>query len=601
MEDKIFKKIKLAVTILIVVLFVWFLILSPLISFNKYEKQMTEAAQKYFKTYSNELPTGERIKTLTLQDLYYKAFVKEDFYIPHTKKPCNLKESWVKVKKVDGEYKYYTYLKCGVLQSMVDHKGPKVTIKGEETLKIARGDKYKEYGVETVVDNKDGKLDPKDVEIRGKVDTSKVGTYEVKYVAFDSLKNRTEVIRKVIVEEQLKNTVMQKTANKGYYVGEPNNNYIYLSKMLFRIIGVEDGNVVVVADEDVANVNYDGLDEWLDYYYEHIDNKTKKSLVKNKYCNMKISSTSLNITKCSSFTNERYVYIPSVIDINKAAVSNGNDNFMRPSTMSWTANSSDDNNKAYLTRDAFYSDQNSKVKAYDKTSNYGVRPKLTIKGSTLIIDGDGTRNNPYSIGDVKKASGGDYLNTRITGEYIKYSGMLWRIIDVEKDGTTKVISQETLFNDEEPVQYYYNPKESNTIYNPNKKGNVGYLINNRATEYVNTSYFVNHQIEVPIYKDKILYNKEISTKKYKTRLAAPNMYEMFSAYTKNDGNLRSHWLINSSNQKYVNGAMTDIGVIVNEKTNAYDRYGVRLTGYLHKNILITSGHGTEDVPYVIAK
>lgn len=598
MDDKIFKKIKLAVTILIIVLFVWFLILSPLIAFNKYEKQMTEAGQKYFKTYSNELPTGERVKTLTLQDLYYKAFVKEDFYIPYTKKPCDLKESWVKVKKVDGEYKYFTYLKCGVLQSMIDHKGPKVTLKGEETLKVARGDKYKELGVETVIDNKDGKLEPKDVEIRGKVDTSKVGTYEIKYVAFDTLKNRTEVVRKVIVEEQLKNTVMEKTSKKGYYTGNPDNNYIYLSKMLFRIIGIENGNVVVVADEDVANVNYAGLDEWLDYYYEHINKKTKESLVKNKYCDMKLNDMTLNTNECNSYTKERYVYIPSIVDINKAQTNMGN--FMRPSTMSWTANAKDDK-MAYLTRDAFFSDKTAKVKAYDKTSNYGVRPKLTIKGNTLIVAGDGTRNNPYSIGDVKKAAGGDYLNTRITGEYIKYSGMLWRIVDVQKDGTTKVISQETLFSEEQPVLYYYNPSENNTIYNPNKKGNVGYLINNRATEYVNTKYFVNHEIEVPIYKDKIQYNKEASTKKYKVRLAAPNMYEMFSAYAMNDDNLKSHWLINSSNTKYINGAMTDIGVIVNEKINAYDRYGVRVTGYLHKNILITSGHGTHNVPYVIAK
>ena len=48
MEDKIIKKIKLVVTVLIVVLFVWFLIINPLISFKGYEKQMREAAERYF-------------------------------------------------------------------------------------------------------------------------------------------------------------------------------------------------------------------------------------------------------------------------------------------------------------------------------------------------------------------------------------------------------------------------------------------------------------------------------------------------------------------------------------------------------------------------
>lgn len=596
MENKMMKKIKLAVTILIIALFIWFLVLSPLISFKNYEKQMTEAGEKYYRTYSNELPTGERVKTLTLQDLYYKAFVKEDFYIPYTEKPCDLKASWVKVKKVDGEYKYYTYLKCGVLESTIDHKGPKITLKGEETMKIAKGDTFKEPGIESVIDNTDGKLEVKNVEIRGTVDTSKVGTYEIKYIAFDKMKNRSEAIRKIVVEEQLKNTVKSSTNDLGYYTGANPNNYIRFSNMLFRIIGLDGNNVTLVAEEDIANVDYNGIDKWLDYYYDNLHKNSKKYMVKAKYCNMPLTEETLNTTECSKYTNERYVYIPSAIDINKAEQTG---NYLKTKTMSWLANEKDAKT-AYLTRYFFYGENDRIYMAYDKTQNYGVRPKITIKGTTHIKDGDGTKSNPYTIGEIPKAKGGENLNTRTTGEYITYSGMLWRIIKTEKDGTTKVICNETLYDEENLVVYNYDSQKS-TIYNPKEKGNVGYAINNRAPEFLNTKYFVNHEINVPIYKNKIEYKKEKETKKYKVKLSAPNMYEMFSAMpVGTEDNVQRYWLVNSTKEKFIVGAITDIGVPI-DKISIYGRYGVRPVGYLDKNVLITSGKGTEENPYVITK
>ena len=99
-----------------------------------------------------------------------------------------------------------------MLQSSIDHTGPEIKLNGSEEVTIGLGSKYKEEGVKSVVDNTDGKLDVKDVVIKGNVDTSKVGTYEVEYVAFDSLKNRTSVTRKVNVINNL-NSVVKKALN----------------------------------------------------------------------------------------------------------------------------------------------------------------------------------------------------------------------------------------------------------------------------------------------------------------------------------------------------------------------------------------------------
>ncbi len=58
MDKKGLKGIKLVFTFLIVLLFVWFLIIYPMISFHKNEMKLTDAAKRYYELNSNRLPTG---------------------------------------------------------------------------------------------------------------------------------------------------------------------------------------------------------------------------------------------------------------------------------------------------------------------------------------------------------------------------------------------------------------------------------------------------------------------------------------------------------------------------------------------------------------
>ena len=106
MQKGVVKKFKLFITLAIVVAFLWFLVVSPMITFRSNEKKMEDAAKRYFELNSRELPTGERIKTVGLNTLYHKAFIEGDLYIPYTHKTCSIENSWVKVKKVNNEYKW---------------------------------------------------------------------------------------------------------------------------------------------------------------------------------------------------------------------------------------------------------------------------------------------------------------------------------------------------------------------------------------------------------------------------------------------------------------------------------------------------------------
>ena len=150
MNKKAVRKIKLMVTCAILFGFLWFLVLSPMITFHDNEKTLEEAARRYFDLNPNELPTGERVKTVYLNTLYHKSFLKNDLRIPLTKKTCSIENSWVKVKRVNGDYKYYTYLECGVLTSNIDHKGPTIKLRGDKEMTIDVGNAYEEPGIESV-------------------------------------------------------------------------------------------------------------------------------------------------------------------------------------------------------------------------------------------------------------------------------------------------------------------------------------------------------------------------------------------------------------------------------------------------------------------
>lgn len=586
------KQIRLVVTLIIIGLFIWFLVLSPYITFKKNERTMLEAAKRYYELNSDKLPTGTRMSTVTLQTLSRESYIKEDFYVPFSKKPCSITKSWVKVKHTDSGYKYYTYLQCGVLKSTTDHTGPVITLNGSSEIIINKGDTYEEPGVKKVVDNTDGKIDVKEVEITGEVNTSKVGTYTITYSVMDSFKNETVKKRTVKVVQQLKNTV-EKATKTGLYVGEVTNNYIKFSGMNFRIVGVVDGNVKIASAEDIANVNYSDLDEWLKYYYEHINKDSKDYVVKTKYCNDTLTDTSTK--ECSKYTDEKYVYILSVQDINNATDDAGN-SYLYPETIDWVANAKT-NKESWTTRE-YFSDSTLKYMEFSKDYNFGIRPVLTIKGDALITSGDGTSEKPYMIDDYDIGTSGDKVNTRLSGEFIEYSNMLWQIIETTDSSLTKVISYNTMTVDS-LRDISYPTGETKNIYNPNKKGNIGYIINQKASDAIDEKYFVKTEIEVPIYKTLATYKGNSSTKKYNVKFHAPNMYEMHTA--RNTNTQRSYWLMNSSNEEYRRYIVSEIGVVFYEKEGTPTDAGTRIVGYLDKNCQIVQGQGTKDNPYKITK
>lgn len=102
-----------------------------------------------------------------------------------------------------GEYKISYKLfnrKTERTVKIVDTEKPIIKLKGKETVSLYQGEKYSEAGYEAS-DNYDGDLTDK-VEIENKVDTDKVGSYEIIYKVKDSSNNEVSVKRSVEIKEK---------------------------------------------------------------------------------------------------------------------------------------------------------------------------------------------------------------------------------------------------------------------------------------------------------------------------------------------------------------------------------------------------------------
>ena len=82
-----------------------------------------------------------------------------------------------------------------------DRKAPSITLTGGDSIIIYKNTRYSENGY-TAIDECDGDITNK-VEIKGEVDTSKVGEYSIEYKVVDNNGNETSVKRIIVVKDKI--------------------------------------------------------------------------------------------------------------------------------------------------------------------------------------------------------------------------------------------------------------------------------------------------------------------------------------------------------------------------------------------------------------
>ncbi len=249
----------------------------------------------------------------------------------------------------------------------------------------------------------------------------------------------------------------------------------------------------------------------------------------------------------------------------------------------------------------------------------GTRPAINLKSSVKVVSGDGSENNPYRLeGDNDSNLNGTLLNTRYSGEYIKFGegeNTLYRIVSHETSGLTKITSAEPLKSGGTFVTSAFG--DTGTYSSTNTIGT--FLNGDYLTSYVGSSY--SNMIEP-------------STTWYLGSVGSGASYRLakYSSATGNDlttntttaqvGLLRFGELMAGQFDRYaIKGGSSSTGFTTDYWTltpygtslvryvyrygNAIyyspsTTYGTRPAMNLKSSVMITGGSGTKSDPFVLA-
>lgn len=365
-----------------------------------------------------------------------------------------------------------------------------------------------------------------------------------------------------------------------WYQGNVTNNYVWYSGLLWRIVSIDQNrNIKLVTDEVITILSYHGTGfvnsdvyQWLNptnqlntgIFYHNL-NENGKLLVETDNCLDNISSPT-NVT-CKKVKTSK-VGLLSLYDYDQAK---GKNSYLNTGQAFYTASLKSKEEVWLIQKDGTLST----VKT-ENTGN-GVRPVITLKNTTVLYSGNGTKDKPYQIENRKK----ELLSDVNVGEYVTYSNGSYRVIAKEKENV-KVMANEVL-----PSSRSFS--EDSIVYDTKEYGTLAYQINNEYTEYYdNPEWIKAGTFYYGFYRGKEDSYQSIYQSKLVANIGLPQVGDYFiddisGIYTMNPSNMENSTMITIENGKYFADFVTK------EKK-------IRPVFYLDGNLKI-SGEGTKESPY----
>ncbi len=576
--------------------------------FRQEEKKFQEAAEYYYFQYPSRLPKKEgEMTSVTLKELNDLERI-EKLMIPKENDICSL-DSWVRVFKEGEEYRYYTYLSCGKYQSNVDHEGPTITLNGDNPYYVTVGGEYQDPGIEKVFDDVDQELPVEEVlSDTSNVNTKKIGSYTVRYTAYDKMHNRSDVTREVQVIRNIKDEVIAQTDSSNIYKGANASNYLLFSGMLWRIVKVnEDGTLKLILDDNAANLIYrqDGesfeqsnIAHWLnDYFYSLLHNADTYISQQSTWCESPLENLSKINQTCETYSNGLPVGLLSVKEFLDTYDSN-NRTYFSVNTSFWLLDHKNEES-GYL----FYPSSKERVIMRDNQELGGVRPVINLKTeNSFVIDGNGTASDPYKLNDYTYGKDNDKLSDRYIGEYLNYSGQYFRIIGFDEEKNIKVISAGTIKNSTTALELKagYDKMDEILLFDPTKEGNLGYKLNYEIGNYLNDDLLIEHEFTRSYFDDTKKYN-ECTTDTFHATFAIPNSYDLFSGVNSNNMLIgTNYYLMDVVNQNgYFLMTNTTNGHTFNVLGEIFPLNSFKIVAFINKDARLAGGKGTFWDPYFI--
>ena len=399
-----------------------------------------------------------------------------------------------------------------------------------------------------------------------------------------------------------------------FTTGETPNNYLWYSGKLWRVVSVnnEEKTVKLVTQWNISAIpynpnnqpNFEGsyMEEWLndtsvDGFLRNL-REPEKFIVMDAKWNATLTTSTSKPSETTMVTDA--VGLLNIYEYTMSYRGTTYESGYLNNGLYWLTLTPVDASKI---RSILYSGS---INSANPSSAGDVRPSINLKSNAKVIDGNGTVDNPYKLeGDNDKDLNGVKLNTRYSGEYIRFGigeNNLYRIVSHETPGLTKITSAD--------------PIKESEIFITKALGAVNYSTNTTMGSFLNGEYLTKYV------GDNYANMIEDSTTWYLGTLGNGASYKL-AKYTDESGNtltsnitnakiglLRYGELMAGQFAKYGNNTNYWTLTLYNESsvrsagdgggTNVYIptvEYGVQPALNLKENVIITGGLGTKEQPF----
>ena len=411
------------------------------------------------------------------------------------------------------------------------------------------------------------------------------GTRFIKYYLEEksTASKEAHTLAKKIKDKNINSETFKQINGQDYFTDNSNNNYLWYSNILWRIIKVNSDNSITAISEssltslaagDTLKFQESYINKWLNYNEEEYTGILEKNLNQvETYLQPSTLCTDIVDTltneDCQNRTENGYI---SLLDT-KDFINAGNQNSYLVNDEQFYL--SNNNSK----KESWFIDEAGNVKTNDGTDILGIRPVITIKSNVKYQDGNGTKDNPYKI---EKENG-------LFGSYVKLDNQIWRIYQVNEDDIRLVLTDYLKVNDKELTHIY---SAKNSYHNDELSKTIAYYLNNtfyntlsykskiKERKWTNGYYGISSN-----YDYKTALNKTINTKIALISIGDivlnQDLYNYFTLTgTKNNGQMV--YAISKNKKLYGKSIQSQINVV---PAISLDK------------TLLTKGNGTIESPY----
>lgn len=372
-----------------------------------------------------------------------------------------------------------------------------------------------------------------------------------------------------------------KNINSNYYfVGDTDKNYVKYKNITWRIVKITNNNsTVLISDEPLTSLAFGSntyekspITDWLNETNNEQSGILTNAIGSDYLTNTNACIDTLDDTKnitCDDIYDEYQISLLSMFDYANAGSS---DSYINNGYYTYLSNTNNDN-------EVWYIDDEGKLNTSNGTDIYSIKPVITLNSTVELIEGEGTKDNPYQI----------EKENDLFASYVKLDNDLWRIYNIE-DNNLKLVLTDYLKTDDENYQTIYSSTTS--FHNDEKVGTLAYYLNNTYFNRLNYSdQILNNYWSNGYYSSENNFDytealdKEVDTEIALLSIGDINLVPSLDEFFLSTG------LNNFDNKIYV---YNNDGTITDQRVTS--KANVVPTISIDKNIL-TKGTGTIDDPY----